>query len=99
MTTEERINELSTERAKLYRLASNGRRGDEEIHLRIRELSSQIESLWEQRRQERAGTKEGIDLIIQRAYERTYGRGFEDAVAPRRVTVEEEEEEAAVQAA
>ncbi len=96
MTTEDRINQLSAERAKLYRLASNGHRGDEEVHLRIREMSGQIESLWEQRRQERAGTKEGIDLIVQRSYERTYGRGFEDAVAPPRVS---EEEEAAVRAA
>ena len=37
------------------------------------------------RRRERVGQREGIDLLIDRVYEATYGGGFEDALPPARV--------------
>ena len=82
MTTEERINKLAAERSQLYSVAANGRRGKSSIMQRIHEISSEIEALWEQRRQERAGLREGIDRLVDGVYERTYGRDFEDAIAP-----------------
>ncbi len=90
-TTMNRINQLSAERSKLYSLALNGRRGDPNVRQRIAETSRELEALWEQRRQERAGRREGIDLIVDRAYERLYGRGYDEAVAPLRPGSPEDE--------
>lgn len=78
----ERINELSAERGRLYRLAGNGRRGDAEILRQIKAISDEIDRLWEQRRAERAGRREGIDLLVDRVYQRAYGKDYEEAVFP-----------------
>ena len=88
--TTQRINELSTERGNLYRLAANGRRGDAAVRQRIADVSVALEHLWEQRRRERAGRLEGIDRLIDSVYQRAYGPDYEDAVAPLRVSDEEE---------
>ena len=80
--TMERINELSTERAKLYRLALNGQSGNASVRQRILEMSRELDGLWGERRQERAGRREGIDLLVDRAYERAYGKRYDEAVAP-----------------
>ncbi len=85
MTTIDRINQLSAERAKLYAQVANGRRGDSAILQRVHEIDAELQSLWDRRRQEKAVRREGIDLLVDRAYEQVYGRGFEDAVAPPRV--------------
>ena len=95
--TMERINQVSAEKAELFRLGSNGRRRAPELKQRIVQINQEIESLWEQRRQERAGIREGIDLLVDRAYASVYGDDFENAVAP--PSVGDAEEEAAVQAA
>lgn len=89
-TTVDRINQLSTERATLFSLASNGHRGDPRVRQQIVQIGSDLESLWNVRRQERAGHREGIDLLVDRSYERLYGRDYDDVVAPPRVGPEEE---------
>ncbi len=89
-TTIDRINQLSAERAKLFSLASNGHRGDPRVRQQIAQISSELESLWSARRQERAGQREGIDLLVDRSYEQLYGRDYDDAVAPLRVGSEED---------
>lgn len=94
-TTLDRINQLSAERSTLYRQATNGRSGDPTVRRRVQEINAQTEALWERRRVERAGRLEGIDQLIDREYQRLYGRDYEDAVAPVRV----EEDEAASLAA
>lgn len=76
----DRINKLSTERGTLYLLAGNGHRGDPDVLRRIHEIGQHLEELWELRRRERVGQREGIDLLIDRAYEATYGGRFEDAL-------------------
>lgn len=76
----DRINKLSTEHGTLYRLAGNGHRRDPDVLRGIHEIGQQLEELWELRRRERAGQREGIDLLIDRAYEATYGDRFEDAL-------------------
>ena len=81
-TTIDRINELSAERGRLFRQAGNGRRGDAEVLRRIKEVSEEIGRLWEERRAERAGRRDGIDLLVDRAYQDAYGRGYEEAVFP-----------------
>ncbi|MEX0786311.1 MAG: hypothetical protein WD939_06720, partial [Dehalococcoidia bacterium] len=82
MTTIERINELTEERARLYRAATNGRRGDADVLQRIHEISQALDELWEQRRRERVGRLEGIDLLVEKAYERAYGPRYEESVRP-----------------
>ena len=83
--TIDRINQLSAERARLYREATNGHRGDPEVLVRLHVLDAEIERLWELRRRERAGRRDGIDLLVDRAYEQAYGRRYEDAVSPPKV--------------
>ena len=90
-TTIVRINKISAERAQLYGLTSNGRSGDPALLQRVGEIGRELELLWEQRRQERAGHREGIDLLIEREYQRLYGNGFEEAVAPLLVSATEDE--------
>ncbi|MDP3769307.1 MAG: DUF2630 family protein [Dehalococcoidia bacterium] len=80
--TIDRINQLSTERSRLYREASNGRRGDPDVIARLRVLDAELQRLWDVRRQERAGRREGIDLLVDRAYADRYGRNYEEAVSP-----------------
>jgi hypothetical protein len=81
-TTIDRINALTAERAALYRKATNGLRGDRDLLRRIREVSLEVESLWDRRREERAGRREGIDLLVDLSYRHTYGREYEEAVYP-----------------
>ncbi|MCH8994631.1 MAG: hypothetical protein IH959_06635 [Chloroflexi bacterium] len=89
-TTIDRINQLSAERATLFSVASNGLRGDSRVQQQIAQIGSELESLWNVRRQERAGHLEGIDLLVDRSYRRLYGRDYDDAVAPPLVGPEEE---------
>jgi hypothetical protein len=81
-TTIERINELSAERGRLYGQAGNGRRGDVAVLQRIKELTDEIGRLWTERRMERAGHRDGIDLLVDRAYQDAYGRSYEETVFP-----------------
>lgn len=90
-TTIDRINQLSAERTRLYRLASSDHLGDQDIRRRIAEVTGELERLWNRRRQERAGRLEGIDLVVERAYQRVYGDDFDNAVAPPRVGRAEDE--------
>ncbi len=90
------INELASERSRLYGLAGTGG-ADADARHRIVEIGSELEALWEHRRQEKAARRDGIDLLVDREYERIYGSGYEDAVRP--VPVAEAEEETAVLAA
>ena len=89
-TTIDRINQLSAERATLFSLASNGHRGDPRVRQQIVQIGGELESLWNVRRQERAGHLEGIDLLVDRSYRQLYGRDYDDAVAPPLVGPEEE---------
>lgn len=74
--TLERINELTSERAELFRKAGVGRSGDRTIMTRVHGIDSELEELWELRRRERIDSLEGIDLVIEREYERIYGKDF-----------------------
>lgn len=89
-TTIDRINQLSAERATLFSLASNGHHGDPRVRQQIVQIGGELESLWNVRRQERAGHLEGIDLLVDRSYRQLYGRDYDDAVAPPLVGPEEE---------
>lgn len=95
MTSLEHINKLTEERARLYR-AQDGQRRDPAFKSLIAKINGELDRLWNQRRQERAGQREGIDLLVERSYERVYGPGFEAAVAP--VAVESDEEAATMAA-
>ena len=90
-TTIVSINKLSAERTKLYGLTSNGRSKDPAMRQRIGEMGRELELLWEQRRQERAGRREGIDLLIEHEYAALYGTGFEEAAVPLLVAATEDE--------
>ena len=92
MTTMQRINELSAERSQLYRLADRYRRNDTAVRNRTQEIDHEIDALWAERRRERAGRHEGIDLYIDRAYQRIYGRDYDNVVAPQGVDAIENEE-------
>ena len=91
MTTMERIHELSAERSRLYRLVDGDRRRDATVRSRTQDLDREIDALWVERRRERAGQHEGIDLFVDRAYQRIYGPDYDDVVAPHRVDAIEEE--------
>ncbi|MCH8901602.1 MAG: hypothetical protein IIC88_04820 [Chloroflexi bacterium] len=86
-----RINQLSAERAELYRQRDNGRRRDASVMRRIQEASRELDGLWDERRRERIGRLEGIDLLVDRAYARAYGEDYDDAVAPPRDAASERE--------
>ena len=86
-----RINQLSAERAELYRQRDNGRRRDAHVLRRIQEASRELDGLWDERRRERIGRLEGIDLLVDRAYARAYGEDYDDAVAPPRDAASERE--------
>ena len=81
--TMERINQLSAERSRWYAQATNGHR--RESVRRVREVSQELEVLWDRRREELAGHRDVIELLVDRAYERVYGAGFDDVVGPARV--------------
>ena len=90
MTTIERIDQLSNERSRLYRVAIASRRGDVELKQRVADITGELDQLWDLRRRERVGQLDGIDLLVERSYARTYGEDFRDVVAP--AAVEEEGE-------
>lgn len=73
METLTRINELAAERARLFRTASNGGRGDATVLTKVAMIDAELERLWNQRREERAGRAEGIDRLIEHNYEQIYG--------------------------
>ena len=75
------INELAAERSRLYRQAALGKT-EVAVRERIAEISRQLEALWDVRRHERAGRREGIDSLIDRSYAELYGESYEDAVKP-----------------
>ena len=83
--TIDRINQLSAERSRLYREATNGHRGDPDVLARVHALDAELQRLWEIRRQEKARRRDVIDVLVDQAYEQTYGRNYEDAVSPPRV--------------
>ena len=87
----ELINKLSIERGTFYRLAANGHRGDPIVLRRIHEIGQQLEDVWELRRKERVGQREGIDLLIVIADEARYGT--EAATPPRCVGVDKDPDE------
>ena len=87
--TMERINGLAAKRAELYRTAST--RGGAGVRQRIKSLTAELDELWDQRRQERIGKLEGIDLLVERSYAQLYGSNFQDAVAPPSVSEAEDE--------
>ncbi len=86
-----RINQLSAERSDLYRQRGNGRRRDANVLRRIQEVGRKLDGLWDERRRERIGRLEGIDLIVDRAYAQAYGEDYDDAVAPPRDAASERE--------
>lgn len=88
MTSLERISQLTQERSQLYR-AQDGQRRNPAFRSLIARISGELDALWNRRRTERAGQREGIDLLIERSYERAYGPGFDDAVAPAAVDFED----------
>jgi hypothetical protein len=65
--TIDRINQLSEERLRLTCEATNGHRGDPAVLQRIAAISRELEALWEERRRERAGRREGIDQLVDNA--------------------------------
>ncbi len=87
-TTIDRIDQLSDQRSRLYRIALDSRRGDEELKQHIQEITAELDQLWDLRRRERIGKLDGIDLLVERSYVQAYGKGYRDAVAP--AAVEEE---------
>ena len=74
--TMDRINELNAERAELFRQAGHGRSGDRTIMTRVHAIDSELEELWQERRRERIGRLEGIDLVVEQEYQRLYGPDY-----------------------
>ena len=87
-TTIDRIDQLSSESSRLYRIALNARRGEEEMKQHIKEITAELDQLWDLRRRERVGQLDGIDLLVDKSYAAIYGEDYRDAVAP--PAVEEE---------
>ena len=81
-TTIDRIDQLSDQRSRLYRLALDSRRGDDELKEHIRDITAELDQLWDLRRRERVGKLDGIDLLVERSYVQAYGKDYRDAVAP-----------------
>jgi hypothetical protein len=78
-TTLERINALNRER---FSLLQGGARKDTARTRRIEEIKGELDTLWDERRREQAVELQGIDRVIDAAYERVYGTGYREAVAP-----------------
>ena len=87
--TMKRINSLSAKRVDLYRTALNG--GGAGVRQRIKDVTAELDELWDRRREERVGKLEGIDLLVERSYAQLYGSNFQDAVAPPSVSEAEDE--------
>ena len=87
--TMERINTLSAKRAELYRTALNG--GGAGVRQRIKDVTAELDELWDRRREERVGRLEGIDLLVDQSYAQLYGKSYQDAVAPPSVGEAEDE--------
>ena len=87
-TTIQRIDQLSDKRSRLYRLALNSRRADQELKQHIEEITAELDQLWDLRRRERVGQLDGIDLLVEKSYAEIYGKDYRDVVAP--PAVEEE---------
>ena len=94
MTTIERIDKLSNERSRLYRIALASRRGDMELKQRVAKITGELDQLWDLRRRERVGRLDGIDLLVERSYAQIYGDDYRDVVAP--AAVEEEGQQIAL---
>ena len=94
MTTNERIDQLSEERSRLYRFAPASRRRDTELKQRVAEITDELNQLWDLRRRGRIGRLDGIDLLVERSYARVYGDDYRDVVAP--AAVEEEGQQIAL---
>ena len=94
MTTIERIDKLSNERSRLYRIALESRRGDVELKQRVAKITGELDQLWDLRRRERVGRLDGIDLLVERSYAQIYGDDYRDSVAP--AAVEEEGQQIAL---
>ncbi len=88
--TLERINSLASERERLYQLAGNGA-ANGSARGRIVEIGRELEGLWQSRRSQMAGHRHGIDLLVEREYERIYGSDYEDAISPPAVGEPEDE--------
>ena len=82
MTTIESIHRLSTERSRLYRIALDSPRGNQEVTQRTKEITAELDQLWGLRRRERVGQLDGIDLLVEKSYAEVYGGDFRDVVAP-----------------
>jgi hypothetical protein len=80
MMTIERINELTRERAELFRQAST--QGRKDALARVTAVDAELAQLWELRRRERAGNLDGIDAVVDAAYRRIYGGDYEETVRP-----------------
>jgi len=94
LTTIERIDRLSNKRSQLYRSADSSRRAARDLKQRVANITAELEQLWEQRRLERIGHLDGIDLLVEESYVSTYGDNYRDAVSP--TPVEEEQEATAL---
>jgi len=82
MTTIERIDKLSNERTRLYRLGKDSRRAKGTLKERVAQITAELDQLWDLRRLERIGRPEGIDLLVERSYAQIYGDNYRDRVAP-----------------
>ena len=77
----ERIHTVPADRRGLYGLAGRGA-AHARNRLRIAEVSQELSKLWDDRRRERAGRLDGIDLLIDQQYQRIYGSTYEEVVRP-----------------
>ena len=77
----EQINQVTAERARLYGLADRGA-AHASNRLRIAEISQELSNLWDDRRRERTGHLDGIDLLIDQEYRRIYGSAYDEVVRP-----------------
>ncbi len=82
ITTIERIDKLSDERRRLYRIAGESKRAKGELKERVAQVTAELDQLWEIRRSERIGRPDGIDLLVERSYKQIYGDDYRDALAP-----------------
>ena len=94
MTTIERIDKLSNERSRLYRIAKDSRRAKGTLKERVAQITGELDQLWDLRRRERIGRLDGIDLLVERSYAKIYGDDYRDVVAP--PAVEEESRQIAL---
>ena len=88
--TMERINTLTAQRAEFYRAALNGG-GGAGVRQQIKNLTAELADLWDRRREERVGRLEGVDLLVERSYAQLYGKSYQDALAPARVSKTEDD--------